>query len=340
MELFRNTADLKLFTDVHKQTDWATLKLYVQQAEATYIIPVISEAMYKKYNDLINLPANASKSYDLIFTDAKDLAAFNFIGSSLANYSLYEAFPFLNTSVGDVGVVQQSSKEGTSNPAAQWRYDGRRFAHLSNADRFLDQLLSYMEANASFFTDWAQSSSYTINKELFIDDSIKLSNYIGTGGSRRAFLALRPHLRMAEKKYIIPAIGQELFDELKKEMQANPPNITEANKKIIPMIEEGTAWAAYFEGLPFMAVKFNAEGVQVISSSDGINSKQVAGVEEKTLVRSTAGHNLDSFLGTLKKFLLDNSADYPLFENSVAYNNGTPRYRRPVNYNSSGMFRI
>src|SRR3954452_12248840 len=127
MSLFRSTADLKLFTDVHKQTDWATLKIYVEQAEATYIIPIISQAMYDSYHDMMNDANNALKKFDEIFTNTKDLNAFMMIGRSLANYALYEAFPFLNTSLGDIGVTQLSSKEGTTNPAAQWRYESRRW---------------------------------------------------------------------------------------------------------------------------------------------------------------------------------------------------------------------
>src|SRR4051812_13190009 len=198
MALFRNTADLKLFTDVHKQTDWQTLKLYVQQAEVSYIIPTISQAMFDKYNTLINDPGNADKSFDAIFTDSTDLAAFNGIARALANYAMLEAFPFLNTPVGDIGVTQQSSKEGTATPAAQWRYESRRAAHLENGDRFTDQLLAYLESNADFFTDWKSSPAYTITKDLFISNSYLLSTYIGTNNSRRAYLAFRPHLRLSE----------------------------------------------------------------------------------------------------------------------------------------------
>lgn len=339
MALFRNTADLKLYTDVHKQTDWATLKLYVQQAEPTYIIPIISQAMYDKYNALINDPANASKTFDQIFPNEKDLTAFNFIACALANYALFEAFPFLNTAVGDIGVAQQSSKEGTTNPAAQWRYEGRRWAHLLNGDRFTDQLLAFLENSAAYFTDWSSSDSYTINKDLFIADSYKLSKYIGTNGSRRAFLALRSHIRMAEKKYIVPAIGQELFDELKTEMQTKPPSLTDLNKNLLPLIEEGLAWGAYYEGLPFLVVKFDTTGVQVISANDSIVNKQAADQNTKEVARSTAAHNMDSFLGSLKRYILDHASDYPLFQTSSAYDNSNPRYRRPQNYYNSGMFR-
>jgi len=151
---------------------------------------------------------------------------------------------------------------------------------------------------------------------------------------------LRAHLRMAEKKYIMPAIGQELFNELKAQMQTNPPSLTDDNKNLLPLIEEAVAWSAYYEGLPFMSVKFNMDGVQVLSSSDGINNKNAASKEDKDIARSTAGHNSDSFCGSLKKYMLDNSSTYPLFENDDTLYNNSPRYRRPYNYSGSGMFRI
>ena len=338
MSLFRNTSDLKLFTDVHKQTDWATLNIYVMQAEITYIISTIGQEMYNNYNDIINDNGNQNKPLDKLFDDERDQRAFIFIGLALANYALFEAFPFLNTALGDMGVAQLSSKEGTTNPASQWRYESRRWAHLSNGDRFIDQLLAFLEVNADYFTAWKNSSAYTISKDLFIADSFTLSNYIGTNNSRRAFLALRSHIRMAEKKYIIPAIGQDLFDQLKSQIITG--DVSEDNTTLIAMIREGLAWAAYYEGLPFIDVKFNTDGVQMISANDGINNKLSAGKDEKELARSVAGRNADSFLGSLKKFMIDNASKYSLYENSDANENRTPNYRRPTNYYSSGMFRV
>lgn len=340
MSLFRNTADLKLFADVHKQTDWSTLKLYVEQAEVTYIIPVVSEAMYNTYHGLMNNPANASKTFDQIFTNPFDLEAFKRIGKALANYSMFEAFPFLNTVVGDAGIGQQSSKEGTFNPASQWRYVDRRLAHLDNADRFTDQLLEYLEMHKDYFTDWAASTSFTINKDLFIATSIKLSQYIGTNNSRRAFLALRPHIRMAEKKYIIPAISQDLYTELKSQLTTNPSTVSSVNLVLLPMIEEALAWAAYYEGLPFLPVKFGTDGVHILSSNDGITQKVAASKEDKENARGTAAHNMDMFFNDLKKYMDDHADDYPLYKSSDRYQQCGKSYQRPQNHKRSGMFRV
>lgn len=340
MSLFRNTADLKLFADIHKQTDWSTIRLYVEQSEVTFIIPVISELMYNTFHGLMNNPVNATKTFEQIFTNPFDLEAFKRIGKALANYALFEAFPFLNTVIGDAGVGQLSSKEGTFNPAAQWRYLDRRLAHLDNADRFTDQLLEYLELHKDHFTDWASSSSFTINKDLFIATSNKLSQYIGTNNSRRAFLALRPHIRMAEKKYIIPAISQELYAEIKAQIITNPSTVSSNNQVLLPMIEESLSWASYYEGLPFLPIKFGTDGVHVISSNDSITQKVAASKEDKEIARGTAAHNMDMFLNTLKKYMHDHVEDYPLYQNSDQYRTCGNSYTRPINRKNSGMFRV
>ena len=58
MALFRHTADLKLFADVLRQTEWSTLLPYVEQAENDYIIPLLSLVQYDFFsaavNDVIN----------------------------------------------------------------------------------------------------------------------------------------------------------------------------------------------------------------------------------------------------------------------------------------------
>jgi hypothetical protein len=340
MALFRNTKDLKKFADIHLQTDWDTLKPYVEQAEVTYIIPFISKSMYDTMHSLMNDTGNANKTFEQIFTNPFDLEAFKRIGKALANYSLFEALPFLNTAVGDLGVAQQSSKEGTTNPAAQWRYNDRRLAHLDNADRFTDQLLDYLEEHKDHFTQWASSASFTINKDLFIATSAKLSQYIPTNGSRRAFIAMRATIRLAEKKYIIPAIGEEMFNELKTQMQTNPASISTNNLKLIPYIEEALAWAAYTDYLPFASLKFSTDGVYVISSNDAIVQKVAASTEQKTEAAAAANGNKLTFLASLKKFIDDHVDDYPTYKSSTTYETYNPRYTVPCNSKRSGHFRV
>jgi hypothetical protein len=339
MALFRNTADLKLFADIHRQTDWSTLKPYVEQAENSYIIPLLGQAQFNIFYSPVHSPSNAEKSFEQIFTDELQLECFRLVARSLANYALYEAFPFLNTSVGDIGVMQQQSKEGTATAAPQWRYESRRAAHLNVADSYADKMLAFLELHKSVFTPWAESSSFTINKELFIDDSVKLSKYLGTGESRRAYLALRPYIRLAEKQYIITAIGQETYDEIKAQMKTNPATFSETNQVLLPMIEEALAWSAYYDALPFIAIRITGDGVQVVSRNDGINNRNAASMDEKKEARAQAGRFMDSFLGTLRKYMDVNMDAYPLYRDSLADSTGYV-YRRPINRKGSGHFSV
>lgn len=337
MALFRHTADLKLFADVHLQTEWSTLLPYVEQAENDYIIPLLSQQQCEVFSLAVNNLNNTTRSFDQIFSSVLELQCFQLIARSLANYALYEAFPFLNTSVGDIGVVQQQSKEGTATAAPQWRYESRRAAHLSIGDSYADKMLAFLELHKSIFTGWAASTSFTINKDLFIADSKTLSDYLGTGESRRAYLALRPYIRLAEK-YVVAAIGKETYDEIKTQMQANPAAVSEHNKLLLPYIREAVAWSAYYEGLPFIAIKITGDGVQVMSRNDGANSRNAASKEEKSEARAQAGRFMDRSIADLRKYMDNNAATYLLYKNGDGC--VQPVYRRKTNRSGSGHFAV
>ncbi len=339
MALLRNTADLKLFADIHGQTTWSTLLPYVEQAENDYIIPLLSQEQYADFSSVVNAPANTTKTFEQMFSNTLKLDCFRLIARSLANYALYEAFPFLNTSVGDIGIMQQQSKEGTATAAPQWRYESRRAAHLNVGDSYADKMLAFLELHKDLFTGWAGSSSYTINKDLFIADSKLLSEYLGTGESRRAYLAFRPYIRLAEHEFIIDAIGRPLFDELKSQLITNPLNISTGNTNLLPYIRQAVAWAAYYNGLPFIAIKITGDGVQVISRNDGINNRNAAAKDEKDAARAQAGRLMDRFLNELRLYIETNALDYPLYPSNVSGCVSQP-YRRKRNSRGSGHFAV
>lgn len=338
MALLRNTAELKLFADVHRQTDWNTLLPYVEQAENDYIIPLLSQAQYDDFSSVVNGPANADKTFEQMFSNTIKLDCFRLMARALANYALYEAFPFLNTSVGDIGVTQQQSKEGTSTAAPQWRYESRRAAHLNVADSYADKMLAFLELHKDLFTSWAGSSSFTVNKDLFIADSKKLSEYLGTGESRRAYLSIRPYIRLAEKQYIVPALGKPLYDEMKSQLVSNPLDVSAGNALLLPYVREAVAWAAYYDALPFISIKITGDGVQVISRNDGVNNRNAASKDDKAEARAQAGRLMDRFLNELRLYLDEKAADYPLYP-SV---NGcvSQPYRRKRNTKGSGHFAV
>ncbi len=335
MALFLNTEQLKKHVDIHKQTHWDTLKLFVEQSEDSYVIPLISPGIYTYLNSVVN---TAGFDPETSFPEPEYKELYNRVCRVLAHFTMYEGLPFLNTPVGDIGVVQQQSKEGTATAAAQWRYDGRRMAHLNNADRFSDQLLTFMEANADMFLDWKLSPSYTVTKDLFINNGSLLGEYLNTQGSRRTFLAMRTYIRLSEKKFIIPAIGQGMFDELKTQLLNN--SLTPANEKLMSKVREASAWSGYYEGFWHMQLRIDAEGIKVVTSTDGSTRKDPGLVTQMTEAYSSARGNMDTFLASLKQFIVENSADYPLFKSSDAANNGQPNFKIKTNRQCSGHFLV
>lgn len=335
MSLFRNTRDLKLFADIHKQTDWDTLLPYVQQAENDYIIPLIGEEQFEYFNSAIKAQNDTEANFNFIFQDVTENKLFKLLATALANFALYEAFPFLNTSLGDIGVQQQSSKEGTSAPAAQWRYESRRSAHLNTGDSYIEKTLEFLEKNAASFPLWSNSEYFTINKDLLIGDSAMLTTYLGMNDSRRAFIAIRPYIRLAEKD-IIAILGKPLFDSIKEEGATLPSTIP--NKILLEGAREAVAWTAYYYALPFLSIRINGDGVQVVSKNDSINQRSSASKDDKETARAQAGRFSDKFLNTLRQFMDINIDEYPLYKTYMADKYVVTSYQRKVNRRGSGHF--
>lgn len=335
MALILNTEQLKKYVDVHKQTHWDTLRLFVEQAEDTYILPLIGSGIFVFLKAIVESPGFDP---DNSFNDPLYKSLYTRLCRALAHYTMYEGLPFLNTPVGDQGVMQQSSKEGTATPAAQWRYESRRAAHLDNADRFADQLLEFMESNADAFPDWKASPSYTVTKDLFLPNSKTLSVYLNSQGSRRAYLAMRPWIRLAEKKYIIPAIGQQLFSEIKSELLNGA--VSDANTVLLRYIQEACAWASYWEALPNLPLKITCEGFLIKSVADGIHTVSGANDRDKQQAYDSARGNMDTFLSSLKRFIDAHIDDYPLYRDDPASGNKQPSYKLKDNKKCSGQFRV
>ncbi|WP_126244130.1 DUF6712 family protein [Chitinophaga rhizosphaerae] len=333
MSLLRSTADLKKYVDIHKATSWESLRLYVVQAEATYIIPVISQACFEQMAGVVALP---DFDPETSFPTVVMKGLYTRVCFALANYTLYEALPFLNTPVGDQGVMQQSSKEGTAAPAAQWRFDNRRNSHLEVGDRHIEMVLEFLENNDDAFPDWKASSSYSITKDLIISSSAALGGILNTQGARRAYLAMRPFLRLAEKKFIVPALGEPLFLAVKAELLAgvlSPPN-----QRLFPYVAEAAAWTALVEALPILPFRITGDGLLMLSKSDGIASTSHGSDNQRSLAFNSAKGNADSFLAALKSFLVKNKNDYPQsLPNEVV---PQPEYELKRNKKCSGHFRV
>lgn len=323
--LLKTIAELKAYVPtINQNMAWATFKPMVDQAERKYIVPLISQALY----DALNTAYNAAPQ---TLTSAQS-TLLGYVQRALAYYAFYEILPYLTAAVGDLGVQEIQSSENTAIPARQFILNDLRENAAQSADAFADALLEYLEANANTFPLWRDSSAYTIVSELFINSTAEFEQHLAISNSRRVWLTLRPFVKLAEVEYILPAISQSLFDDLKAKLAAaHTTPLTTPYKTLVSKIQRALAWLTVYKALPWAAIAFNPQGISVSSTGDGIQLKTTADRLRFETAKTEATNNGMSFLRDLKKYLDDHCDDYPLYEFNDFESDTQPAYELPNN---------
>lgn len=82
-----------------------------------------------------------------------------------------------------------------------------------------------------------------------------------------AFATMAPYIADAEKTFIIPIIGQELFDELNEQYNAAPSTLTADNIALLPYIQKPLAYYAQLLAINELTVTFGDRGIRDSSST-------------------------------------------------------------------------
>ncbi len=139
--LINSTADIKEFYGtLAANTSFKTLKPFVTQAKAKHLLPFVgAELLAELEAGIVAVPNELSQV--TLTGKAKDL--YELLANSLAYYSVLDAMPFLNLSMGNNGIQEQNIQNHT--PARQWSFFLAENAAANNADAFLDLALEYLE---------------------------------------------------------------------------------------------------------------------------------------------------------------------------------------------------
>ncbi len=300
--------------------EWATLSPAVDQAERKYILPLLGKEQFDAL----------ATAYDVGPITTEQQTLLPHVQRPLAYYAFYEVLPLLTTMVSGMGVQEQSSSEGTSNPARQWVYQENRDTAIQNADSFADAMLEFLEENYNDYPLWKNSDAFTITKELFINTSDEYNDIVSIGRSKRVWLAIRPFVKMAETEYILHAISQPLYDDLKGKLLASLGTpLTNEYKTLLTKIRQALAWLVLYKALPFQAVQFTPGGIVQTSKNTGLKSQKPADRTAYETAMTAATTNGMSALRHLKKYLEENCEDYPLYDNPNTFNQ--PSYELPDN---------
>lgn len=168
------------------------------------------------------------------------------------------------------------------------------------------------------FPTWKNSEAYTRTVDLFFSRSGQMKEYINVSGGRRTFLALRPYIRRAERNFIKPLIGIDLYNQLKEELKGG--NLSAGNALLIEdYIRPALAPLSLQKAIPELSLELSDEGIKFKSFDNGINKRGMPSNEDKGNLYRSLETDGNSELAGLEKFLIANADSYECFKTSQSY---------------------
>jgi hypothetical protein len=253
--------------------------------------------------------------------NAENLVILPYVQKALAYYAFYLGAESIGVQVGDQGIQQSSSQN--SQPAPRWKIRDLKTSYLQKADMHAEVLLQYLEENAgpAKYASWfADIDANTAMSGLIVHGVRVASKYIDIGNSRRVFLKLKKRIKQIEALYIKKIICGDQYEELVTQLQTD--SLTAANESLIEVLEPVISKKALYETLPSIRISVTPEGIHLISINDSTTQQMSASDKEINDLKCSLKEGDLGYLQdeeTLKKFIADNIADYPMISASPCY---------------------
>ena len=169
--------------------------------------------------------------YDKVAGETPDAKLLGLCENIVALKGYMDAIPFLDLIETETGFAVVSDSQNNVVPASKDRVEKLIRGLDTRLSDAIEQLLEYIEGNATFYDDWKTAKAYTINHDSFIFTLTQFRRYARYDGSRLEWLKDISKVTRAMRNRIEPIISQEQSAEIITQLQGN--NLSAANKKII-----------------------------------------------------------------------------------------------------------
>lgn len=300
---------------IHRRMAWATLEPFINPATREYLIPHIGRSFYDEIANKFN-----SGTIEVAEQEALELM------QRVIAYGLSLDFAQeMNINLTDMGPQQNSDKEGTSNSPSQWAFATKNWNTLRKMDKYLDQLLQHLDEQVknevSNFSTYANSREYAAEGSDFFKSVEELDEYLNIEGSRRAFSRITKYFRKAERRYILPILGQAFYDELQTAYAAG--NTTAEQQTAIQHVQRCVAEFGAYEAIPHISAVWQNNGIVIVSKADGFNSRAISntlfGQAMIERVQARTEKDGETERRELKSYLFTQADSFPTYKNSDAF---------------------
>lgn len=272
---------------IQTKMNFATVEPFVKAAEWNFRQTV--------GKDLYDWLRNTAFTAD---TDQAQLREFARGCIGWAGYDL--ALPHLKQRVGDLGMMK-TSPNGTV-AVSKWEYVDTREANMDMVDFMWENFWSLLEElNPNV---WKDSVTFSARNKYFIRSAAELTKYVSlVGRNTRFFQKLLPYLRRAEQNYVMPAITEDVFDELKQKFMDSDQTLNYIEEKIVEKIRYAAAHLTLFEAYPYLPIVVDEQGLREVRKKDGLKEEEIADKGYRNAQRQQLWKDGQFYLAQLKEYL-------------------------------------
>jgi len=298
---------------VNLSMSWDTLEPFIRQATEHNILDFVGEDFYNEIALMYDAGTTSSASEERVLKYFQD---------AIAWYTGVIAMESLNVTMADMGIQQNSSKEGVSNPTTQWAFKAALKNALKNADLALDRLLSYLEKHVDEFQTWKNSDAYNVKTSNFLRRTADVDDILNIKNSRRSFVALSSWMKRAEEQHLLPIIEQTTFDTFSTKVKEGTLT-NDIEKKFVKIARDLVAFKGLANAVDHLAISVEDEGFRVVSHTDGFEDRRNASSAQhlklQAALKMSAEKNAKEAEACLIAFLYKNKDSFPDWVASDAY---------------------
>lgn len=257
MAIFKDLSDFREdIPEINKSYNWNHLSKRIDQITRLKIYDLIGETLYTELET--GYLADTLTGNQLVLVES-------YLQPAIAAYTYINLLSTNRINLGQMGVQQQSSADGTSSPASYHAIADvkEQFAWLGF--QLMDQGLSFLDKHKLDFPTWDAGVGAERRESLVYSASV-LNQVMPIGKSLQTYLLLFDSLKRAQgliKQEFTATWWNALID-------ANKLGIyNEDQERILPFIKEFIVAHAILAQMPFVRFMFKSDGLLVRSKIDG-----------------------------------------------------------------------
>lgn len=306
MSFFKTIDELAEIMPIFKTAKLSDLSTDIFATEEEFLVPILGREFYEQLDELYNDGEPTEVESELIKLVQR------VVGSMAAPLLI----PKLNVQVKNTGVSQNHGEN--SKPAFQWSIEDLKRTHWAVGYKCIEALYDFLERKQESFTEWVDGEGFSEAYSLLVWSASIFQKYVDIKKSRRVYMALKPHLLDAQLE-VKNTTGAELLEAVLEDI---PDLGTQELADLIPYLQRAICHRGMASALGSLALTIDGNGVSVYDNS--ATSLELNNLKNASDVRISAKkdfHNkvADEAIEGLRKFLVANKENYPLYTASSAY---------------------